>query len=107
MKVYTIVEAQYISNDCCRRSEDLSAYATVYPTRAAALANIRNVARSVVEASYEGLDEDEMPDIESILDEIFASTSETQWWWDADDRSVTWRIIEADLKTKPKKGAHK
>jgi len=107
MKVYMIAEAQYISNDCCRDSRDLTAYATVYPTRKAALADIRNVARSVVEACYDGLDEDEMPDIEGILDEIFASTSETQWWWDADDRSVTWRIVEANLKTKPKKGAHK
>lgn len=107
MKVYMIAEAQYISNDCCRSSEHLAAYATVYPTRTAALANIRNVVRSVVEANYEGLDKDEMPDIEGILDEIFASTNEWQWWWDADDRSVTWMIVEASLKTKPKKGTRK
>ena len=47
--------------------------------------------------------------IESTLDEILSQDSAKYdiWHWDADDRSVTWRIVEASLKTKPKKGAHK
>ena len=107
MKVYMIAEAQHIAQGSACDSFDIFPFAVAYPTIRAARSAVRETIREIVAASYEGCPDS--PDIESTLDEILSQDSAKYdiWHWDADDRSVTWRIVEASLKTKPKKGAHK
>ena len=54
--------------------------------------------RDVVNACYEGLDDDECPDIDDILDEILDNDSTPdRWSWSASDRDVVWRIVELEV----------
>lgn len=96
---YAIVEAQNIHNDSNNPCEDLLPHVTVYSSHEAARDALREVMRDVVNACYEGLDDDECPDIDEILDEILDDDSTPdRWSWSAVDRDVVWRIEEIEVK---------
>lgn len=98
MKVYIVTEAQYVP--CSRvTSSDIYPYAEVFASYEKARDALRKSMREVVNASYEGkvLDGDDVPDIDNILDEILETEYNDYWYWDADDRSAVWRIIEAEV----------
>ena len=95
---YAIVEAQNIHNDSPDPCDDLLPYAALYKSHEAARDALREQMRDVVNACYEGLDDDECPNIDDILDEILDNDSTPdRWSWSASDRDVVWRIVELDV----------
>lgn len=95
---YAIVEAQNIHNDSNNPCDDILPYAALYKSHEAARDALREEMREVVNACYEGLDDDECPNIDDILDEILDDDSTPdRWSWSASDRDVVWRIVELDI----------
>ena len=97
-KLFAIVEAQNINCGSRNPCDDLYPWASVYRSYDGARDALREQMREVVNACYEGLDDD-VPNIDDILDQIFEDGNEEcrQWFWNGDDRSVLWRIIEVEV----------
>lgn len=91
--IYVVAEAQNIPDN----GTVPYAYATVYPTKAAAKRGLRKMVKDIVQANYEGNDDIEASDINDEVNSIIQSGDGTNWYWEANDRSAVWRILEVDI----------